>query len=241
MRNPTQMSNKIIAIHQPNFLPWLGYFNKIFMSDFFVILDDVQFPKASKGNWINRHLLNDCGEAIWATIPIDRRFSGTRKISEIQLSNHTEWKVEYLTKIKHLYSGSPFFGEIFSFLSDCMQHTSSNLCKNNLFFLYSVLAQMGCNTDKIVLSSTLRTRGSSNLLLCSIVEILGGSTYLCGNGSSGYLDLDVFTQQQIEVKFQNFREKPYSQFRNSSFVNGLSIVDVLMNLGFQETRKLITI
>ena len=74
--------NRVVAIHQPNFFPWLGYFDKIARSDVFIFLDDVQFPKTG-GVWSNRVKILIGGEARWSTAPIDRSFTGTRKICEM--------------------------------------------------------------------------------------------------------------------------------------------------------------
>ena len=75
--------SKIFSCHQPNFFPWLGFFNKIYESDIFVLLDDVQFQKRSSGTWSNRVMLNIGGVPKWFTAPINRQFKGLKNISEI--------------------------------------------------------------------------------------------------------------------------------------------------------------
>ena len=69
----------LVAIHQPNFFPWLGYFDKIRRADFFILLDDVQYPKTGAGSWSNRVKVMINGEGRWLTAPVDRSFHGTRK------------------------------------------------------------------------------------------------------------------------------------------------------------------
>ncbi len=76
----------VVAIHQPNFLPWLGYFDKVAKSDVFVFLDSVQAPKTG-GSWLNRVRLAMNGEARWVTAPIDRTFHGVKRVHELEFGS----------------------------------------------------------------------------------------------------------------------------------------------------------
>ena len=107
--------NRIVAIHQPNFFPWIGYFDKIARCDAFVILDDVQFPKTG-GTWTNRVKLPISGEPRWVTAPINRNYSGVRKISEIEFTGNQAWRDKILKIIEFNYKKAPFYVEMFSFL-----------------------------------------------------------------------------------------------------------------------------
>ena len=75
---------KVVAIHQPNFFPWLGFFNKVACSDVFILMDNVQFPKKG-GSWSNRVQLAINGQAAWVTMPVVRSFHGTRIIKDMQI------------------------------------------------------------------------------------------------------------------------------------------------------------
>ena len=81
----------LVAIHQPNFLPWLGYFDKLARADVFVLLDDAQFPKKG-GTWVNRARLLVSGRPDWVTVPVDRSYHGTRTIIEMQIDDARPWR-----------------------------------------------------------------------------------------------------------------------------------------------------
>ena len=82
---------RIVAIHQPNFFPWLGYFDKIARANVFVILDSVQFPK-KQGNWMNRVRVLVHGKPHWLTVPVDRTFHGVRSVREMQIASDSPWR-----------------------------------------------------------------------------------------------------------------------------------------------------
>ena len=99
---------KIVAIHQPNFFPWLGFFNKIVKSDYFVLLDDVQMPKKG-GTWTNRVPLIISGKKNWLTIPIDRSYSGTMPINKVKIKNELNWRDKMLKTLYISYKKHPYF------------------------------------------------------------------------------------------------------------------------------------
>ncbi len=99
--------NKTVAIHQPNFFPWLGYFAKIANSDVFVLLDDVQFPKKG-GSWSNRVKLIISGETRWVTAAIDRKYHGTRTNRGMSFLQDITWREKSLKSIESKYNHHPF-------------------------------------------------------------------------------------------------------------------------------------
>ena len=106
---------KIIAIHQPNFFPWLGYFDKIVKSNLFIFLDHVQFPKKG-GTWMNRVNLLVCGKAKWITASVDRNYTGTKKINEIKIKSNDNWKQKFLKTLEQSYNKHYFFDQTMVFL-----------------------------------------------------------------------------------------------------------------------------
>ena len=228
----------IVAIHQPNFLPWLGYFNKIASSDIFVFLDDVQFPK-NGGVWMNRNLVLDNGNKKWMTIPISRNFSGVKKINEIRISESATWRKIYLDKIKHYYSKAEYFKDCYKFLIDATAYDTELLSDLNVHLVKQILNSLDIRSGKIMKSSQLSKQGNSTELLCSLVKSVNGNSYLCGGGSASYIEPAVFLDSSIDLIYQDFRAIQYKQYGVPNFVAGLSIVDAMMNCGFKETKKLI--
>ena len=229
--------NKIIAIHQPNFFPWLGYFDKIVQSDAFVILDDVQFPKKG-GSWSNRvKLLLSC-EARWVTAAIDRHYHGVKNINEMKFSNDNSWQEKMVKSIEINYIKSPFFSEIFSFLEPLINNSENNIADFNNKAILNICNKIGINTDKIYWSSKLPHNGVSNELLISLTKALGGNAYMCGGGAEEYQDESIFIKSGINLMHQNFKHPKYTQHNSNEFIAGLSIIDTLMNLGVEQTRNL---
>ena len=230
--------SKIVAIHQPNFLPWLGYFNKIVHSDIFVFFDDVQHSK-SGGTYSNRVKFLISGEARWVTAPINRDFNGTKTIHEMQFKLDEPWREKILTNIKINYCSNPYFNEVFEFFALILSNPETNIAEFNIHTVTAIVQHLGFDVTKLRRSSDLNHEGSSNDLLCSITRLVGGTTYMCGGGAGGYQDEAVFVKHGIKLKHQNFIHPKYYQFRCKEFFTGLSIIDAAMNLGWDNLAQLL--
>ena len=232
------IKDKLVGIHQPNFFPWIGYFNKIIMSDTFILLDDVQFPKTG-GVWTNRHSILENGSSKWATVPISRSFPGTKKINEITVADQLIWKKVYLNQIKNCYSKAAYFLQIYDFLEKSLAYETDFLSELNIHLIHSILQILEIPKPNLLKSSGLNKEGKSNNLLCSLVQSVDGDSYLCGAGSTGYLDSSVFEDNGIKLVFQNYQPIEYSQINSSVFIPGQSIIDAMMNCGLYRTRELV--
>jgi hypothetical protein len=229
---------KTVAIHQPNFFPWLGYFNKIALADVFVFLDHVQFPKTG-GTWMNRVKLLSHGEAKWSTAAIDRDFSGTRPITQMQFSENHPWQKTIVKTLEANYVLHPFFGETMAVIKPVLLNCEPNLAEYNITAVTEIAKMIGLDVAKFRRSSQLRVEGSSNELLCALTHATGGSIYMCGGGASGYQEESVFNACGIKLLYQNFQHPDYPQCGQATFIGGLSILDALMNLGWSGVRKLL--
>lgn len=229
---------KVVAIHQPNFFPWLGYFDKITQSDLFIIMDNVQFPKKG-GVWSNRVQLIVNGQAAWVTMPVVRAYHGTRRISEIQINNTPPWRAKLLKTIQMNYSRAPFFEAVFPWLSELVNNPTDQLVAYNLSAIRSLMKALKLDTSRLILGSSLEVRGKATNLLISMVRAVGGTAYLSGGGAAGYQEDEKFLAAGIELIYQNFQHPVYPQASTAEFVPGLSIVDALMHCGFEATRVLL--
>jgi len=228
----------IVTIHQPNFFPWLGYFDKISKADSFVFFDDIQFPKKG-GSWSNRIKLFISGDVRWVTAAINRDYSGTRNINEMEFLSNNPWRLKMLKSLDTSYRRYPHFPETMAIIEPLILNAESNIAEYNIHAVTQLGKKLGLGYDKIHRSSNLKKEGSSNELLCSITKTLGGDTYMCGGGAQGYQDDNLFTKRGIKLIYQNFQHFKYPQFGQEHFVPGLSVIDALMNLGFQEVKKFI--
>ena len=231
--------NCIVAIHQPNFFPWLGYFDKIACCDAFVILDDVQFPRTGAGAYSNRVKVFISGEPRWVTAPISRNHSGVRNINEMEFSADQPWRDKILRTIEMNYKKATFFEEMFSFVEVLINNSENNIAEYNSKAVLSICEELGFRQDKLFWSSKLAHKGDSNELLVSLTKAVGGDTYMCGGGAGGYQDDAVFASAGIELKRQNFQHPEYPQHNSPPFQAGLSIIDVVANIGWAGTAELL--
>lgn len=220
----------MVAIHQPNFFPWLGYFDKIARSDVFVFLDHVQLPKTG-GGWSNRVRMLVAGEPRWVTAPIRRAFHGVAPINEIEWADEQPWRAKLLKTLSANYSRAPFFRETMAWLESLVLLPESNLARYNMAVIKAIAGQVGLRHEHCVASSCLGCEGQASDLLINLTRTVGGTCYMCGGGASGYQEDQAFAQASMSLAYQGFRHPVYPQAGAVDFVPGLSIVDALMNVG----------
>ncbi len=227
----------LVAIHQPNFLPWLGYFDKIRRSDVFVVMDNAQFSKTG-GTWTNRVQLLVSGEPAWITVPIVRDYHGYRTIREMEINDRHPWREKALRTIEQNYRRAPRFEEVYPRVAELVLQPTSDLATYNLTAIQT-LCQAFQLTTPLLLGSELKVEGRSNDLLIAMVRAAGGDAYLAGGGASGYQIDETFRAAGIQLVYQDFQHPTYAQFGSREFRPGLSVVDALMNSGFQGVRDLL--
>jgi hypothetical protein len=230
---------KVVAIHQPTFFPWLGYFNKIVRSDQFIVLDTVQFPKKG-GTWANRVKLLISGQPGWVTMPVDRNYHGVRSYAEMPVDSAGRWRDKILKTIKTNYSRAFYFDQVFPKVELLIHNSTTRLTDYNLSAILYLAKELGIDTSGIVLASSLGTDGAATDLLVSLVKAVNGTAYLCGGGASGYQEDQKFAAAGLELRYQSFQHPVYEQVNAQEFHPGLSVIDALMNCGFERTGRMIS-
>jgi len=226
-----------VAIHQPNFLPWLGFFDKIRRSDVFIVMDNAQFSKTG-GTWTNRVQVIVNKEPAWVTVPIVRAYHGFRSIREMRINDSPPWRAKLLRTIEMNYGRAPHFSEVAPVVREIIEHPTSDLAEYNLTAIQTLCGKLQLTTP-ILVGSSLATEGRATDLLIAMVTAAEGSAYLAGGGASGYQDDGQFKQAGLELVYQDFQHPHYPQFNTDAFIPGLSIVDALMNCGFDGVRGLL--
>jgi hypothetical protein len=225
---------RLVAIHQPNYLPWLGYWFKIYASDVFVFLDNVQFSKHSFTKRTKINLPGKLGQTTYLSLPIKKSNLGT-KINEIEIIKQ-QWANKHLNKIKNNYKKSPYFNTVYPILEHIFNAVQfdENLSSINEKIIIKLLESFSFPDTMIIKSSQMKAKGKQVELLCEIILELNGNTYLSGIGAKKYQEPAYFKEKNIKLLYSDFyqfmNENPYQQ-GNSSFVNGLSIIDALFYLG----------
>jgi hypothetical protein len=217
-----------VAIHQPNYIPWGGYFAKIAQCDLFIFLDDAQFPK---GSYVNRVKILENTNEKWLTIPAKPKL-GT-PISDVHISN-ANWVTYHLDRLRHSYKKAPHFNSVWDYLEPLYHGLPpDSLCQSNIKLITSIAQRLSFpaefRTSSIVDNKDHQT---SDDRLIQLIEAFGGSKYISGRGGVGYQDPFKFEQHSIELGISAFSQTAYQQVSNEAFVPGLSILDVAFNLGW---------
>lgn len=230
--------NKIVAIHQPNFFPWLGFFDKLSRCDVFILLDNVQFPKTG-GTWTNRVRLLINGTPAWVTAPIVRAYHGTRCISEMQINESNSWREKLARTIHTSYANAPCFKEVFPHIEPLIHNPTNSLFVYNHSAIVAISGLVGIQPDKIILGSSLNISSQSTDMLVEMTQVVGGTVYLSGNGAGEYQEEEKFKLAGLSLIFQNSIQQPYPQIRSEKFVPGLSILDALFHVGVEQVRGIL--
>lgn len=221
----------IVGIHQPQFMPWLGYLDKIAKSDIFVFLDDVQFKK---NEWQNRNRIKTAQGPQWLTVPVSFHFP--EKITEVKVNNQTDWKKNHINAFSTNYSKARSFDEITGLFSDIYSKEWESLSELNIQVTLKIMEYLGIKT-KVMLSSKMETSGASTERLVSICRQLNADTYLSGAGGKDYLEENKFTDVNIKVIYQHYEHPVYQQCFGE-FIPNLSAIDLLFNCG-QESKDIL--
>jgi WbqC-like protein family len=232
------MARTVVAIHQPNFLPWLGFFDKLARADVFVLLDNVQFPRTSKGTWINRVKLLVSGQEQWATVPIVRARGSVLPIDEVRIDDGQPWRKKLVRTIELNYRRAAAFDDVYPLVSELVATPAERIAAFNERNVRRLAETIGLDTGKIVRSSEFPARGQSTDLLIELTLAVGGTAYMPGGDAYRYQEDGKFGQRGLELVPQEFRHPSYAQ-PVDPFVPGLSIVDALMHCGVDGTRNLL--
>ena len=222
----------IIAVHQPQYLPWLGYFDKMRIADAFCYLDNVQYKK---NEWQNRNRIKTARDWQWVTVPVHYRFP--EKINTVKINNAEKWRKKHLQALITNYSRAPFFQEYFPVIEQAISKDWEQIAELNIFLTEKVRELLNLDRKPAVRASELRLREDPTERLIDICRELGGDTYLSGRDGVKYMQLERFAQSGIEVIIQDFNHPVYPQQFNA-FQSHLSIVDLLFNCG-PESMKMI--
>jgi WbqC-like protein family len=229
--NPAK--KKVVAIHQPNFMPWCGYFHKILSSDIFIIMDNVQYVK---GSWINRVQIKTQQGPFWVTIPVKLRGDHLKLINAIEICNDRRWSERILKTFEQNYRQCVHWKSHMSFLQATFTTPWNTLMDINLHFLRYIYDYLGLNT-KLVLLSSLGVNGSKSELIAKACRAVGGEVYLSGTQAREYNDENIYQKYGVALVYQNFQHPVYPQ-AHGAFVPGLSVLDLLLNCG-PESFKLL--
>ena len=224
-----------VAIMQPYFFPYIGYFQLINAVDVFVIYDDVNYIK--KG-WINRNTILVNGKGFLFNIPL-QEMSQNKAINQLYIEENSNWKKSLLKTITLSYKKAPYFTEVFPIIESIIELEEKNLAKFISYSLREICGFLSIKTT-IMISSDIEKnndlKGQDKIIeICKKVQ---GNTYINAIGGRSLYDKDTFIKQDISLHFIKSNTINYSQFKNE-FIPWLSIIDVVMFNSVEEIKNML--
>jgi hypothetical protein len=228
----------IVSIHQPNFLPWVGYFVKIIRSDLFVMLDNVQF---TKGGFCNRvKVKGKNGLETWLTVPVKLAEGTFKNINELHIDYSKNWIIDIGNRLNDYYHKAPFKNKVLPFLFETLnEKTYHSLAQLNGALILKVLDILRIERKIVWASSFGANSLTSNELLVDILQTVQANTYLSGTGAKKYMDETLYNRAGLNIRYNEFSLPEYRQVNGLDFVPNLSVIDILLNIGSDATREVL--
>lgn len=236
-----------IAILQSSYIPWIGYFEQIYKSDLFIVLDNVQF---TKNNWRNRNRIKSSSLCIevdkdakqisnnwhWLTVPVHYKYG--QLIKDVTIDNSKNWVKKHKKTIVQNYNKAPFFNEVWKEIEFIFNLNWTYLNKLNYTLITYIKNLLGINTRVLLSSRTdLNFSKDPNIRLIEMIKYFNADVFYEGKSGSNYINEELFKLNNIKIQFQNFNIE-YPQL-GLEFEKNLSILDLLFNCGFEKSLQYI--
>jgi len=224
----------ILTAHQPAYLPWLGFFHKLAISDAFVILDEVQFQK---NYFTNRNKIKTPSGAIWLTIPVITAKHFEKTISNMKIVKDTKWLKKHWKSIEFNYKKAPYFNKYRDYFEDLYKKEWISLIdllnETMMFFI----KEIGIKTN-IYHQSKLGFKNKKQELILEICNYFNSDLFVFGRDGKNYADINYFKENRRHIYFQNYIHPVYPQLYGD-FISNLSILDLLFNVGSENALDVI--
>jgi hypothetical protein len=228
-----------VAMMQPAFLPWQGYFELIYYSDCFIFLNDFQFSVQSHHQ--RNRLFTNHNQVDWYTVPVVKSSSFGANLDCVVINEAAPWRKKILNRLQHNYSRAAFFGDIFPIIEKCLGPRTINLADLNITFIRSVIELFGWKRE-LRLSSNFKTEATRSNRVLDLLRWCNATEYYSAHGAFRYmLEDSLFPMADLEILFQDFVPATYPQIGSpEKFIPSLSVLDALFNIGPTETARIIT-
>jgi len=223
-----------VTVHQPEFIPWLGFFHKASLADVLVLLDDAQF---TKNYFHNRNRVRTKAGSSWITVPVEKSALATRlNDTRIAEAHDPRWRAKIETTIRQAYGKAPFFASAFADLSALLSAPDPLLTSLNIPIIEWMLRAFGLHTE-VLRSSEMNIGSTASQRILDICERAGARTYVAGVSGVDYLDLPSFASAGIAVEHQKFHHPIYPQM-HPGFAPQMSAIEALVLFGGECSRLL---
>jgi len=216
----------ILAAHQPNFIPWIGYFHKMAQADKFVLGDDVQY---TTHGFINRNYIKTRQGKQWLTVPVITKGKGLQRINEVRIDKDQNWQQKHWSTLELNYKYAPYFEYYADYFQQLYKKKWEFLVDLNIELIEFVRKQLNIPCP-IQLSSELDLRSDATERIVDMATKTGCTKYLSGESGKNYMNEKLFEDAGIELIYSGFQNPTYHQ-QFGEFVSHLSIIDLLFNEG----------
>jgi WbqC-like protein family len=217
----------IVSANQPYYFPYPGFFYKTYVSDVFVILDDVQFPRGT--TWTTRNRFKNPQGSLWMTVPVKKKGLGLQKINTVRICHDGGWAKKHLESLRNAYAKAPYVKDHFNFLEELFSTKFEKLIDFNLKIIRYLMKHLQIETE-IILLSELEIKAKGDKLLIEMCRRLGASQFLAQRAARKYLDADRFKAAGIRLTDVKPPSPVYPQLWGS-FIPNLSALDLVLNCG----------
>ena len=224
---------KTVGIHQPEYLPWLGFFKKMMSSELFVFLDDAQFRK--KG-WQNRNRIRIKNGTTLLSIPVHAH--SYPDINDVTIDNQKNWSTRHKKSILFNYAKAPYFEEFKDFIESVFEKKFEYLADLNTEIIKFIMNELEIK-PKIIFSSNLNRSKKGSDRVLEICKAVDADYYITGTvWAQSHLRIEEFKKSNIHVEFQEFQHPVYKQI-HGKFIPEMSIIDLLFNEGRDGAKEIL--
>jgi len=226
--------SRVLAAHQPNYVPWLGFFYKILKCDIFLISDNVQYTKNS---FINRNLIKTPNGKKWLTVNVQKKGIKDKAIKDVKINNETGWRDYHWHIIRQSYTRSPHFNDYAQEIASVYQNYWQNLFELNESLIKICCKILGIHNLDFIRGSLINAPGKGTDQIIEECRATGADTYISGYGGARYMEEEKFTRAGIKLVYSDFEHPTYRQLWGD-FVPNLSVLDLIFNAGFKSANIL---
>jgi len=214
----------LVTIHQPNFLPWPGFFHKWMIADAMILLDTVQYEK---NEWQNRNRIKTAQGVQWVTVPVQYRYP--QKINEVTVADR-RWPRKLCGSIEQAYARAPYLKTYWPELRDILNEPYGLLRDLNVALIRAVGGFLRCRSPLSIASDLHVDNPDPTRRLLELCAAVDADAYLSGQEGRGYLEAEAFARSGVTLYFQQVKAAKYTQL-HGDFASHLSVLDLLFNLG----------
>jgi len=217
-----------VAIHQPNYMPWIGFFNKMESADVFIFYDTVQY---SKGSYQNRVHIKTPKGIQWLTQPVNASGSNNMLTKDVTFAT-SDWPQKHFHTLQCNYKRSRYWHEFEPELHDLLINDQTKyLSETNIKIIKWIAKKLNICVEYYIASDLDVSEEDPSMRLIKLVKKVGGSVYEHGEGSKKYQNRGLFAENNILLEQVEFKHPIYKQLWGKEFEKGLSIIDLLLNEG----------